>query len=93
MIQVLRGLLLACHYTPDIRYAFDSVVYIMREVNNGWLFRRVHANGAFFFFICIYIHIARGIFYHSFFKKNTWLVGCTILLVLMGIAFTGYVLP
>nr|YP_009104584.1 cytochrome b [Mactra chinensis]AII19513.1 cytochrome b [Mactra chinensis]WLS55674.1 cytochrome b [Mactra chinensis] len=92
-IQVLSGLLLACHYTPDVAYAFDSVIYIMREVNNGWLIRSIHVNGASAFFVCIYIHIARGIFYHSFFKKHTWLVGCSILLLLMMIAFTGYVLP
>nr|YP_010943507.1 cytochrome b [Mactra alta]WLS55687.1 cytochrome b [Mactra alta] len=93
VVQVLSGLLLACHYTPDVSYAFDSVVYIMREVNNGWLIRSVHVNGASAFFVCIYIHIARGLFYHSFFKKHTWLVGCTLLVVLMMIAFTGYVLP
>lgn len=71
-IQVLTGILLACQYTPHSRYAFDSVVYIMRDVNNGWLVRRVHANGASAFFICVYIHIGRGIFYHSFCLKNTW---------------------
>lgn len=93
LIQVLTGLLLACHYTSDESYAFDSVVYIIRDVNNGWLIRRIHANGASAFFICAYVHIGRGIFYHSFCMKHTWLVGCSMLLLLMAVAFTGYVLP
>nr|YP_009455672.1 cytochrome b [Lutraria maxima]AUH21198.1 cytochrome b [Lutraria maxima] len=93
LVQVASGVLLACHYTCHVDHAFDSVVYIMRDVNNGWMIRSVHANGASFFFICAYIHIGRGVFYHSFVMKHTWLVGSSMMLLLMGIAFTGYVLP
>nr|YP_009734753.1 cytochrome b [Corbicula fluminea]QID04238.1 cytochrome b [Corbicula fluminea] len=93
MVQIVSGLMLATHYTPEVNQAFDSVVHIMRDVNNGWLIRSVHANGASFFFMCVYMHIGRGIFYHSFYLSNTWLIGCTIFLLLMAIAFTGYVLP
>lgn len=93
VIQIFTGLLMAVHYTPEVGQAFDSVVHIMRDVNGGWFLRRAHANGASFFFGCIYLHIGRGVFYHSFFITHTWLVGCTLFIVLMAIAFTGYVLP
>ncbi len=93
VVQIFTGLLIATHYTPEVSQAFDSVVHIIRDVNGGWLLRRVHANGASFFFMCIYVHIGRGIFYHSFFITHTWLIGCTLFLLLIAIAFTGYVLP
>nr|YP_010990144.1 cytochrome b [Polymesoda caroliniana]WOV69032.1 cytochrome b [Polymesoda caroliniana] len=91
--QIISGLLLACHYTADVEHAFDSVCHIMRDVNNGWFVRSMHVNGASFFFGCVYAHIGRGIFYHSYCLKHTWLVGCNIFILLMAIAFTGYVLP
>nr|AME17934.1 cytochrome b [Cyclina sinensis] len=93
VVQIVSGLLMAVHYTPEVGQAFDSVVHIMRDVNGGWFLRSMHANGASFFFMCIYLHIGRGVFYHSFFMTHTWLVGCTLYLLLMAIAFTGYVLP
>nr|YP_002929379.1 cytochrome b [Meretrix petechialis]ABV53326.1 cytochrome b [Meretrix petechialis] len=93
VMQIFTGLLMAVHYTPEVSQAFDSVVHIMRDVNGGWFLRSAHANGASFFFGCIYAHIGRGIFYHSFFMTHTWLVGCTLFVVLMAIATTGYVLP
>nr|YP_004934875.1 cytochrome b [Meretrix lamarckii]ACY06184.1 cytochrome b [Meretrix lamarckii] len=93
VMQIFTGLLMAVHYTPEVGQAFDSVVHIMRDVNGGWFLRSAHANGASFFFGCIYLHIGRGVFYHSFFMTHTWLVGCTLFIVLMAIAFTGYVLP
>nr|WLK25957.1 cytochrome b [Raeta sp.] len=93
VIQVLTGLMLACQYCASADLAFDSVVHIMRDVNYGWLMRSTHCNGASAFFLCVYIHIGRGIYYHSFFLKHTWWVGCSMLLLLMGVAFSGYVLP
>uniref|UniRef100_UPI00315DE898 cytochrome b n=1 Tax=Glauconome virens TaxID=457868 RepID=UPI00315DE898 len=93
MVQIISGLMLATHYTPDVNEAFNSVVHIMRDVNNGWFIRSVHANGASLFFMCIYAHIGRGVFYQSYSLKHTWLIGCSIFLLLMAIAFTGYVLP
>nr|YP_010527088.1 cytochrome b [Agrius convolvuli]UXR12425.1 cytochrome b [Agrius convolvuli]WMQ52820.1 cytochrome b [Agrius convolvuli] len=91
--QILTGLFLTMYYTANIEMAFYSVNYICRNVNYGWLIRTLHANGASFFFICIYIHIGRGIYYESFNLKLTWLVGIIILFMLMGTAFMGYVLP
>nr|YP_001798517.1 cytochrome b [Sminthurus viridis]ABS82052.1 cytochrome b [Sminthurus viridis] len=93
MIQIVTGLFLAMHYTADISVAFNSVVYIMRDVNYGWLLRVMHANGASFFFICIYLHIGRGMYYSSFYFKETWNIGVIILFLVMGTAFVGYVLP
>nr|YP_010385085.1 cytochrome b [Lydina aenea]UPL65095.1 cytochrome b [Lydina aenea] len=93
MIQILTGLFLAMHYTADINLAFNSVNHICRDVNYGWLLRTLHANGASFFFICIYIHIGRGIYYSSYLFTPTWLVGVIILFLVMGTAFMGYVLP
>lgn len=92
-IQILRGFLLVIHYTPDVREAFNSVVGIMRDVNYGWFMRRIHANGASFFFFFLYFHIGRGIYYQSFFMVNTWNIGVSILLVSIAIGFLGYVLP
>nr|YP_010326880.1 cytochrome b [Olene inclusa]UNP54129.1 cytochrome b [Olene inclusa] len=93
IIQILTGLFLTMYYTANIELAFYSVNYICRNVNYGWLIRTIHANGASFFFICIYIHIGRGIYYESFNLMHTWMIGVTILFLLMGTAFMGYVLP
>nr|YP_009175627.1 cytochrome b [Maccullochella macquariensis]YP_009466132.1 cytochrome b [Maccullochella mariensis]ALH16641.1 cytochrome b [Maccullochella mariensis]ALH16654.1 cytochrome b [Maccullochella mariensis]UVW56527.1 cytochrome b [Maccullochella mariensis] len=93
IIQILTGLFLAMHYTPDIMTAFSSVAHICRDVNYGWLIRNIHANGASFFFICIYLHIGRGLYYGSYLYKETWYVGVIILLLTMITAFVGYVLP
>jgi len=92
-MQILRGFLLVIHYTPDMGEAFNSVVGIMRDVNYGWFIRRIHANGASFFFFFLYFHIGRGIYYQSFFIINTWNIGVSILLVSIAIGFLGYVLP
>nr|YP_010627107.1 cytochrome b [Dierna strigata]WBK26798.1 cytochrome b [Dierna strigata] len=93
MIQILTGLFLTMYYTANIELAFYSVNYICRNVNYGWLIRTLHANGASFFFICIYLHIGRGIYYESFNLKQTWMIGVIILFLLMATAFMGYVLP
>nr|UBA16557.1 cytochrome b [Limenitis homeyeri] len=93
MIQILTGLFLTMYYTANIDLAFFSVNYICRNVNYGWLIRTLHANGASFFFICIYFHIGRGIYYESFNLKFTWMIGVIILFLLMATAFMGYVLP
>nr|YP_010120165.1 cytochrome b [Ostorhinchus fleurieu]Q9T9I7.1 RecName: Full=Cytochrome b; AltName: Full=Complex III subunit 3; AltName: Full=Complex III subunit III; AltName: Full=Cytochrome b-c1 complex subunit 3; AltName: Full=Ubiquinol-cytochrome-c reductase complex cytochrome b subunit [Apogon semilineatus]QRC37273.1 cytochrome b [Ostorhinchus fleurieu]BAA88873.1 cytochrome b [Apogon semilineatus] len=92
-IQLLTGLFLAMHYTADIATAFSSVAHICRDVNFGWLIRNMHANGASFFFICIYLHIGRGLYYGSYMFKETWNVGVVLLLLVMMTAFVGYVLP
>nr|YP_010503121.1 cytochrome b [Hemigrammus ocellifer]UXD79004.1 cytochrome b [Hemigrammus ocellifer] len=91
--QILTGLFLAMHYTPDISTAFSSVAHICRDVNYGWIIRNFHANGASFFFICIYFHIGRGIYYGSYLYKETWNIGVILLLLVMMTAFVGYVLP
>uniref|UniRef100_A0A0C5PQ61 Cytochrome b n=2 Tax=Capoeta TaxID=116044 RepID=A0A0C5PQ61_9TELE len=91
--QILTGLFLAMHYTSDISTAFSSVVHICRDVNYGWLIRNMHANGASFFFLCIYLHIARGLYYGSYLYKETWNIGVVLLLLVMAAAFVGYVLP
>nr|YP_009114173.1 cytochrome b [Elymnias hypermnestra]AHH92968.1 cytochrome b [Elymnias hypermnestra] len=93
IIQIISGLFLTMYYTANIEMAFYSVNYICRNVNYGWLIRTLHANGASFFFICIYLHIGRGIYYESFNFFYTWMVGVIILFLLMGTAFMGYVLP
>uniref|UniRef100_A0A5J6WFH3 Cytochrome b n=2 Tax=Formosania chenyiyui TaxID=1173512 RepID=A0A5J6WFH3_9TELE len=91
--QILTGLFLAMHYTSDISTAFSSVVHICRDVNYGWLIRNTHANGASFFFICLYFHIARGLYYGSYIYKETWSIGVVLFLLVMMTAFVGYVLP
>nr|AER36149.1 cytochrome b [Thunnus orientalis] len=91
--QILTGLFLAMHYTPDVESAFASVAHICRDVNFGWLIRNLHANGASFFFICIYYHIGRGLYYGSYLYKETWNIGVVLLLLVMMTAFVGYVLP
>nr|AFO85189.1 cytochrome b [Camaroptera brachyura] len=93
MTQIITGLLLAMHYTADTSLAFSSVMHICRDVQFGWLIRNLHANGASFFFICIYLHIGRGFYYGSYLNKETWNVGVLLLLALMATAFVGYVLP
>nr|AAZ68024.1 cytochrome b [Yuhina nigrimenta] len=91
--QIVTGLLLAMHYTADTNLAFASVAHTCRNVQFGWLIRNLHANGASFFFICIYFHIGRGFYYGSYLNKETWNVGVILLLALMATAFVGYVLP
>nr|YP_009170578.1 cytochrome b [Microspingus lateralis]ALF06731.1 cytochrome b [Microspingus lateralis]QYX87480.1 cytochrome b [Microspingus lateralis]QYX87481.1 cytochrome b [Microspingus lateralis]QYX87482.1 cytochrome b [Microspingus lateralis]QYX87483.1 cytochrome b [Microspingus lateralis] len=91
--QIITGLLLAMHYTADTNLAFSSVAHMCRDVQFGWLIRNLHANGASFFFICIYLHIGRGIYYGSYLNKETWNIGVILLLTLMATAFVGYVLP
>nr|YP_010027247.1 cytochrome b [Papilio paris]QOS04239.1 cytochrome b [Papilio paris] len=93
IIQILTGLFLTMYYTANIELAFYSVNYICRNVNYGWLIRTLHANGASFFFICIYLHIGRGIYYESFNLKYTWIEGIIILFISIATAFKGYVLP
>jgi len=102
VIQIISGIFLVMHYKPDatlnaagVPVAFASVEYIMREVEWGWLIRYIHSTGASFFFIVVYLHMFRGLIYGSYRKPREliWLFGCGILLVLMAIAFTGYLLP
>nr|YP_010951430.1 cytochrome b [Nansenia crassa]WMN14172.1 cytochrome b [Nansenia crassa] len=92
-VQIVTGLFLAMHYTADISTAFSSVAHICRDVTYGWLIRNIHANGASFFFICIYLHIGRGLYYGSYLMKETWNIGVVLLLLVMMTAFVGYVLP
>nr|QVX31153.1 cytochrome b [Bosmina fatalis] len=91
--QIATGLFLAMHYTPHVDYAFSSVIHIIRDVNYGWLLRTIHANGASFFFICLYLHVGRGLYYGSYIFMFTWFSGVLLLLLTMGAAFMGYVLP
>nr|ADB82688.1 cytochrome b [Uta stansburiana] len=93
IIQILTGLFLAMHYTADISSAFSSVAHICRDVQYGWLIRNIHANGASMFFICIYMHVGRGLYYGSYMFKETWNLGVILLLLVMATAFVGYVLP
>nr|ARH54128.1 cytochrome b [Brachyta interrogationis] len=93
IIQILTGIFLAMHYCPNMDLAFNSVTHICRNVNYGWLIRTLHANGASFFFICLYTHIGRGMYYSSYNLLETWMIGVTIFFVVMGTAFLGYVLP
>jgi ubiquinol-cytochrome c reductase cytochrome b subunit len=95
MIQIVTGIILAMHYAPAAHAAFQSVEHIMRNVNQGWLLRYAHANGASFFFIVVYIHIFRGLFYGSYKapREMVWMLGLVIFLLMMATAFMGYVLP
>nr|QIJ94037.1 cytochrome b [Eremias arguta potanini] len=93
IIQILTGLFLAMHYTADVTSAFTSVAHIHRDVQHGWLIRNLHANGASLFFICIYLHIGRGLYYGSYIFAETWNIGVVLLLLVMATAFMGYVLP
>lgn len=90
--QIITGLFLAIHYTADVNLAFNSVAHIIRDVNYGWLLRVIHANGASFFFIALYLHVGRGIYYSSFIYLYTWSVGVLILFLVIATAFIGYVL-
>nr|YP_009472932.1 cytochrome b [Macrosaldula sp. PJ-2017]AST10162.1 cytochrome b [Macrosaldula sp. PJ-2017] len=93
MIQIITGLFLAMHYTANTEMAFSSVIHICRDVNYGWLLRNLHANGASMFFMCLYLHVGRGMYYGSYKLIMTWTVGVVMLLTIMGTAFLGYVLP
>nr|ARO35570.1 cytochrome b [Odorrana schmackeri] len=93
IVQIVTGLLLAMHYTADTSLAFSSIAHICRDVNNGWLLRNLHANGASLFFICVYFHIGRGLYYGSYLFTETWNIGVVLLLLVMATAFVGYVLP
>nr|ALJ93763.1 cytochrome b [Megaspilidae sp. SJW-2015]AZL93345.1 cytochrome b [Megaspilidae sp. ZJUH_2016022] len=93
MMQIISGFILTMHYCPNINYAFFSVIHIMNDVNFGWLIRYIHLNGASMFFLFMYTHILRGIYYSSYFYLTTWISGTLILLVSMATAFMGYVLP
>jgi len=95
IIQILTGVFLAMHYIPNVDFAFNSVEHIMRDVNNGWIIRYTHANVASFFFIFVYMHIARGMYYGSYRKPRflVWSIGVIILILMMATAFLGYVLP
>nr|YP_010583063.1 cytochrome b [Eurhadina exclamationis]UGN61509.1 cytochrome b [Eurhadina exclamationis] len=92
-IQILSGILLSMHYTADIKMAFDTISHITRNVNYGWLMRTLHSNGASLFFICLYIHTGRGIYYGSYKYNKTWILGVMLMLMTMATAFLGYVLP
>ena len=92
VVQIITGVTLAMHYTPNILEAFDSVEHIMRDVNNGWLIRYLHANTASAFFFIVYLHIGRGLYYGSYKTPRTlvWTIGTIILVLMMGTAFLGY---
>ncbi|WP_118136457.1 cytochrome b N-terminal domain-containing protein [Oceanicella sp. SM1341] len=94
-LQIITGIVLVMHYTPHVDHAFDSVEHIMRDVNGGWALRYLHANGASLFFIAVYLHIFRGLYYGSYKapREITWIIGMLIYLAMMGTAFMGYVLP
>lgn len=91
--QLLSGIFLAIHFCADVSLAFRRVRHICRDVNYGWILRIIHANGASFFFICLYLHVGRGLYYSSYYFKLTWIVGVIILLAVIATAFLGYVLP
>ncbi len=93
IIQIATGLFLSIHYSANVQIAFDSVIHICRDVNYGWLMRTIHANGASFFFFCLYFHVGRGIYYNSYMYIQTWTVGVLLLFLTIGTAFIGYVLP
>nr|YP_010271155.1 cytochrome b [Gargara genistae]UKB86920.1 cytochrome b [Gargara genistae] len=93
MIQLMSGIMLSMHYNGDVEMAFNSISHIMRDVNYGWLIRTVHANGASLFFMCMFMHIGRGVYFSSYKMINTWVSGMLILLLTMATAFLGYVLP
>jgi len=94
-IQIVTGIFLAMHYTPHVDLAFASVEHIMRDVNNGWLLRYLHANGASMFFIAVYVHMAKNLYYGSYThpREHLWCSGVIIYLLMMGTGFIGYVLP
>jgi quinol-cytochrome oxidoreductase complex cytochrome b subunit len=93
IIQILTGAFLAMHYIPNVDFAFNSVEHIMRDVNNGWILRYTHANVASFFFIFVYMHIGRGLYYGSYKSPRVlvWSIGVVIFILMMAIGFLGYV--
>jgi ubiquinol-cytochrome c reductase cytochrome b subunit len=95
ILQLITGIILVMHYTPHIDYAFVSVEHIMRDVQLGWLLRYSHANGASIFFIVVYLHIFRGLFFGSYLatRELLWCSGVLILLLMIITAFLGYILP
>nr|ASV72600.1 cytochrome b [Bathynella cf. rufa JHS-2017] len=93
IFQIMTGIFLSLHYNCNIELAFDSVSHICRDTFFGWFFRNLHANGASLFFIFIYLHIARGIYYQSYYMKEVWNIGWILLMILMATSFLGYVLP
>nr|QGW36327.1 cytochrome b [Dolichoderus sibiricus] len=93
MIQIISGFILSMHYCPNMNLAFNSIIHITQNVNNGWLMHNIHINGASMFFICMYIHISRGLFFYSFKLIKTWMTGVSIFFISMATAFLGYVLP
>nr|YP_007474879.1 cytochrome b [Phyxioschema suthepium]AFC77867.1 cytochrome b [Phyxioschema suthepium] len=93
IVQIFTGLFLAIHFSGDVMLSFSSVVHIMRDVNWGWMIRVIHSNGASMFFMFLYFHVGRGLYYGSFSKEKVWMSGVTILLLSMATAFLGYVLP
>nr|UEC47351.1 cytochrome b [Dolichoderus sibiricus] len=93
MIQIISGFILSMHYCPNMNLAFNSIIHITQNVNNGWLIHNIHINGASMFFICMYIHISRGLFFYSFKLIKTWTTGVSIFFISMATAFLGYVLP
>jgi len=95
IIQILTGAFLAMHYQPNVDLAFNSVEHIMRDVNNGWIIRYLHANVASFFFIFVYAHIGRGLYYGSYKRPRIllWSIGVIIFILMIATAFLGYVLP
>ena len=92
-IQIITGIFLAMHYCSDVDLAFSSVAHITRDVNYGFILRYLHANGASMFFLCVYLHIGRGIYYGSYTKIMVWNVGVLLFLLMIITAFIGYVLP
>jgi ubiquinol-cytochrome c reductase cytochrome b subunit len=94
-LQIVTGIILVMHYTPHVDYAFASVEHIMRNVNGGWALRYIHQNGASLFFVAVYAHIFRNLYYGSYKapREITWILGILIYLLMMGTAFMGYVLP
>nr|WIM51137.1 cytochrome b [Extensus latus] len=93
MIQMISGIMLSMHYTSNIEMAFNSVSHISRDVNYGWIMRTIHSNGASLFFVCMYLHTGRGMYYGSYKFIKTWTMGVVIMLMTMATAFLGYVLP
>lgn len=93
IVQILTGLFLSIHYAPHTDLAFDSLVHITRDVNYGWLLRNIHANGASWFFICLYLHAGRGVYYGSYLYLEVWNIGVIIIIISIATAFVGYVLP
>nr|ABW76494.1 cytochrome b [Eclysippe vanelli] len=93
IMQIVTGIFLSMHYTPHISDAFSSCIHIMRDVDNGWVLRNLHANGGSWFFICIYLHMGRGLYYGSYRLQETWNIGVVLFFLTMAAAFLGYVLP